>query len=175
MLTDLELDVERGGRFADGPVRSGCQSRGCDDSSTGAGSSADGSVLGRQEAERPEVDFHRQQMLAGLQVLLVVRAGAGEQARVNLVDVVAAAHHGAEVLAVLGEGDGAALGQFEALPHALHADADVAAVGEGREGIGRVHAGLLPAQRGRVFVAGEIGNGLVLRGGETMCYVRCHG
>jgi hypothetical protein len=69
-------------------------------------------------------------MLAGLQVLLVVRTGAGEQACVDLVDVVTAAHHGAELLAILGEGDGAALGQFEALPHALHAHVDIAAVGK---------------------------------------------
>ena len=75
-----------------------------------------------------------------------VRTGTGEQARVDLVDVVAAAHHGAEVLALLGEGNGTTLGQFEALPHALHADVDITAVGEGREGIGRLHAGLLPAQ-----------------------------
>ena len=119
---------------------------------------------GRQESQRSQVDFHRQQMLAGLQVLLVVRTGAGEQPRVDLVDVVAAAHDGAELLAILGEGDGAALGQFEALPHALHAHGDIAAVGEGREGIGRLHAGLLPAQRGRVFVAGEIRNGVGLCG-----------
>jgi hypothetical protein len=68
-------------------------------------------------------------MLAGLQVLLIVRTGTGEQARVDLVHVVAAAHDGAEVLAVLGEGDRAPLGHFEALPHALHAHVDVAAAG----------------------------------------------
>ena len=75
-----------------------------------------------------------------------VRTGAGEQPRVDLVDVVPAAHDGAEVLTILREGDGATLGQFEALPHALHAHGDIAAVGEGREGIGRLDAGLLPAQ-----------------------------
>src|SRR4029450_13380831 len=75
----------------------------------------------------------------GLQVLLVVRTDAGEQPRVDLVHVVAAAHDGAEVLTILGEGDGAALGQFEALPHALHTHVDIAAVGEGHEGIGRLH------------------------------------
>src|SRR6266853_1105814 len=62
----------------------------------------------------------------------------------------------------------AVLGQFEALPHALHADRDVAAVGKGREGIGRLHAGLLPAQRRRVFVAGEIRNRVVLCGRDRM-------
>jgi len=75
-----------------------------------------------------------------------VRTGAGEQARIDLVERIATAHHGAELLAILGEGDAAALGQFEALPHALHAHGDIAAVGEGREGIGCLHAGLLPAQ-----------------------------
>jgi hypothetical protein len=107
-------------------------------------------------------------MLAGLQVLLVVRTGAGEQARVDLIERAAAAHHGAELLAILGEGDGAALGQFEALPHALHAHVDIAAIGEGREGIGRLHAGLLPAQSSRVFVAGEIRNRLGLCGGKRV-------
>jgi hypothetical protein len=92
------------------------------------------------------VDFHRQEVLAGLQVLLVVRTGAGEQARVDLVHIVAAAHDGAEFLAILGEADGAALGQFEALPHALHAHVDITAVGQGREGIGCLDTGLLPAQ-----------------------------
>ena len=112
--------------------------------------------------------FRGQQVLAGLQVLLVVRTGAGEQACVDLVKRVAAAHHGAELLAILGEGDGAALGQFEALAHALHAHGDIAAVGEGRQGIGRLHAGLLPAQRRRVFVAGEIRNRLGLCGRDRM-------
>ena len=87
---------------------------------------------------------------------------------VDLIEVAAAAHHGAEILAILGEGDGAALGQFEALPHALHAHADIAAVGQGREGIGRLDAGLLPAQRGRVFIAGEVRNRLGLCGGDRM-------
>ena len=107
-------------------------------------------------------------MLAGLQVLLVVRTGAGEQPCVDPVDVVTAAHDGAELLTILGEGDGAALGQFEALPHALHAHGDIAAVGQCRQGIGRLHAGLLPAQRGRVFVAGQFRNRLGLCGGVRM-------
>ena len=75
-----------------------------------------------------------------------VRTGAGEQARVDLVDVVPAAHHGAEVLAILREGDSAPLGQFEALPHALHPHGDIAAVGQCRQSIGCLDAGLLPAQ-----------------------------
>ena len=82
--------------------------------------------------------------------------GAGEQARVDLVEVIAAAHHSAELLAILWEGDGAALGQFQALAHALHAYVDIAAVGQGGEGVSGLDAGLLPAQGGRVFVAGEI-------------------
>ena len=112
--------------------------------------------------------FHGQQMLAGLQVFLVVGTGAGKQPCVDLVDVVTAAHHGAEVLAIVGETDGAALGQFEALPHALHAYVDLAAVGQGRQGIGRLDAGLLPAQRGRVFVAGEIRNRVGLCRGKRV-------
>jgi hypothetical protein len=75
------------------------------------------------------VDFHRQQVLAGLQMLLVIGTGTGEQPCVDLVDVVTAAHDGAELLAIVGQGDRAALGQFEALPHALHAHVDIAAVG----------------------------------------------
>ena len=123
---------------------------------------------GAVEAQRPEVHLDRQQVLAGLQVLLVVRTGAGEQARVDLVEVIAAAHHGAELLAILGEGDGAPLGQFEALAHALHAHADIAAVGQSGEGVGRLDAGLLPAQGSRVFVAGEIRNRVGLCGGKWM-------
>ena len=121
---------------------------------------------GAAEAQRPRWISDSEQMLAGLQVLLVVGTGAGEQPCVDLVDVVAAAHDGAELLAILGEGDGAALGQFQALPHALHAHVDIAAVGERGEGVGRLHAGLLPAQRRRVFVAGEIGNRVGLCGGK---------
>ena len=120
------------------------------------------------EAQGASVNLCGEQVLAGLQVLLVVRTGAGEQARVDLVDVVPAAHDGAEFLTILGEGDGAALGQLQALAHTLHADADVAAVGQGREGIGCLHAGLLPAQRRCVFVAGEIRNRLGLCGRDRM-------
>jgi hypothetical protein len=98
-------------------------------------------------------------------VLLVVGTGAGEQPCVDLVDVVTAAHHGAKLLAILGKGDGAALGQFEALPHALHAHVDIAAIGERGEAVRSLHAGLLPAQGGRVFVAGEIRNRVDLCGG----------
>ena len=101
-------------------------------------------------------------------MLLVVRTGAGEQACVNLIEIAAAAHHGAEFLAILWEGDGAALGQFEALAHALHTDVDIAAVGQGSQDIGCLDAGLLPAQRRRVFVAGEIRNRVVLCGGQRM-------
>src|SRR6266705_3522873 len=136
-------------------------------SSTAAVSAA-AEVSGTGAAERPEVHFHGQQMLAGLQVLLVVRTGAGEQPRVDLVHVVAAAHDGAEFLTILREGDGAALGQFEALSHALHAHGDIAAVGQCRQGIGRLHASLLPAQGGRVFIAGEIRNRVGLCGRERM-------
>ena len=132
-----------------------------------AGSSVAGRALrsaGGNEPQRAQVHFRGREVLAGLQVLLVVRTGAGEQARVDLIELAATAHHGAELLAILGEADGAALGQFEALPHALHAHVDIAAVGQGREGIGRLDAGLLPAQRRRVFVAGEIRNRLGLCG-----------
>jgi hypothetical protein len=114
------------------------------------------------------VNFRGEQVLAGLQVLLVVRTGAGEQPHIDLIESAAAAHHSAELLAILREGDGAALGQFQALAHALHAHVDIAAVGEGRQGIGCLHAGLLPVQRGRVFVAGEIRNCLGLCGRARM-------
>ena len=83
----------------------------------------------RPARPRARCEFHGEQMLVLLQVLLVIGAGAGEQARVDLVDGRYAAHHGAELLAILGEGDHATLGQFEALPHALHAHVDIAAVG----------------------------------------------
>ena len=90
----------------------------------------------------------RQQMLTCLQVFLVIGAGAREQARVDLVEVIAAAHHSAELLAIVGEGDRAPLGQFQALAHALHAHADIAAVGQCRQGIGRLYPAPPPAQRG---------------------------
>ena len=171
-VADLELDVERGGRFADGPGGRGGHNALFRHGRRGHGLCHRCRVSGRcilrhwrGKAQRPEVHLDRQQVLAGLQVLLVVRTGAGEQAGVDLVEVMAAAHHSAELLAILGEADGAALGQFQALAHALHAHVDIAAVGQRRQGIGRLDAGLLPAQGGRVFVAGEVRNRLGLCGG----------
>ena len=120
------------------------------------------------------MNLRGEQVLAGLQVLLVVGTGAGEQAGVDLIEIVATAHHGAQVLPIVGQADGAALGQFEALPHALHAHVHIAAIGQGRELVGRLGTELLPAQGVLVFVAGEVGDGLLLCGGETMWYGRCH-
>src|SRR6266568_1829546 len=77
-------------------------------SSTAAVSAA-AEVSGTGAAERPEVHFHGQQMLAGLQVLLVVRTGAGEQPCVDLIEIATTAHHGAQVLPIVGEGDRAPL------------------------------------------------------------------
>ena len=52
-----------------------------------AGSSGTAAVgRGRDQPQGAQVHFHSQEMLAGLQVLLVVRTGAGEQARVDLIE-----------------------------------------------------------------------------------------
>src|SRR5712691_8252237 len=158
-VADLEFDVERGGRFADGP--GGCAG-GCGWQAGVHGWlrrwGGEWLLCTAREAQGAGVNLRGEQVLAGLQVLLVVRTGAGEQPHIDLRERVATAHHGAQGLPIVGQGDGAALGEFQALAHALHADADVAAVGQRRELVGRLHAGLLPAQGGRVFVAGEIRN-----------------
>src|SRR5712691_6724474 len=89
-VPELELDVERGGRFADGPAcRGGCG---------GWQAGGDGwfrrweveRLIGKaSEAQGAQVHFDSQHMLAGLQVLLVVRTAAGEQARIDLIERVA--------------------------------------------------------------------------------------
>ena len=87
-VANLELDVERGGCFADRPAAVlGARVMGAGILYGAGSSAAAGSGAGRHESQRSQVDFHRQEVLAGLQVLLVVRTGAGEQACVDLVEV----------------------------------------------------------------------------------------
>jgi len=80
---------------------------------------------------------------------------------------VAARHLSAEVVKVLAEGHAAALRQGEAVHQPVGVGAGVAAL-LARELLRRVHARLLPAQGVGVFIAGKRGDGVGLRGGETM-------
>ena len=62
---------------------------------------------GCDQPQGAQVHFRGEQVLAGLQVLLVVRTGTGEQARIDLIQIAATAHDGAQVLPILGQADGA--------------------------------------------------------------------
>src|SRR5262249_925090 len=121
------------GRFADGPAcRSGCCGWQAGVERRLRSWRVERLLCVAREAQGAGVNLCGEHVLAGLQVLLVVRTGAGEQPYIDLIEIAATAHRGAELLPILREADGATLGEFQALAHALHAHADVATIGERR-------------------------------------------